>query len=204
MADRIIPEVADGAPIDGDLVAVIDESSPQNVAGGITYVVAIAALFDPTRAMAELNGLFTASDRQRPFHWEREGTVARTCIIEIAAEIGVVATAHYSHVGRRGQADARHAMLARIVRDAASDGIDHLIIETSDVATVGRDRVVLLRTFEQEGGVPFSYDWRSKSERLLWLADAIAGAAGEYVVGSDATWWKMLDDLGVVSLRPYP
>jgi hypothetical protein len=201
--DRVRPPVADGAPIEGDLVAVIDESSPQNAAGGITYVVAIAALFDPARALASLSGLFT-TDRRRPFHWEREGTIARTRIIEIAAEIGVVATAHYAHVGRRGQSNARQAMLADMVRDAAADGVDHLVIEASDAATVNRDRVTLLRTFEGTGGVPFRYDWRSKSERLLWFADAIAGAVGEHVVGKDATWWQMLDDLGVASLRSRP
>lgn len=153
--------------------------------------------------MAELSQLFT-TDRRRPFHWEREGTVARTRIIEIAAEIGVVATAYYSHVGRRGQAGARQAMLRRMVVDAASEGIDHLIIEASDTATVGRDRRVLLQTFEPAGGVPFTYDWRPNSERVLWLADAIAGAVGEYVVGKDTTWWDMINDLGIVSLRPHP
>jgi hypothetical protein len=52
--------------------------------------------------------------------------------------------------------------------------------------------------------VPFRYDWRSKSERVLWLADAIAGAAGEHLVGKDDTWWQLLHDLGVVSLRSHP
>jgi hypothetical protein len=95
-------------------------------------------------------------------------------------------------------------MLAEMVRDAAADGVDHLVIEASDAATVGRDRVTLLRTFEGTGGVPFRYDWRSKSERVLWLADAIAGAAGEHLVGKDDTWWQLLHDLGVVSLRSHP
>jgi hypothetical protein len=103
-------------------------------------VVAIAALFDPARALASLGAHFTA-DRRRRLHWEREGTIARTRIIEIAAEIGVVATAHYARVGRRGQSRARQEMLAEMVRDAAADGVDHLVIEASDAATVGRDRV---------------------------------------------------------------
>ena len=30
------------------------------------------------------------------------------------------------------------------------------------------------------------------------------GAVGEYVVGKDPTWWEMLDDLGIVALRPHP
>ncbi len=203
MTDRIIPSVADGAPIDGDLVAVIDESSPANTAGGITYVIAVAALFEPTRATAELSRLFTA-ERRRPFHWEREGAVARTRIIEIAAEVGVVASAHYAHVGRRGQAHARGSMLARMAVDIAADGVDHLIIEASDAATIGRDRRVLLDSFREAGGVPFAYDWRSKAEPLLWIADAIAGAVGEYVVGKDPIWCEMLGDQGIVSLRPHP
>lgn len=202
MSERI-PEIADGAPIIGNLVAVVDESSPQNTAGGITYVVAIAAVFEPTRAIADLSRLFVA-DRRRPFHWEREGTVARTRIIEIAAEAGVVASAHYSHVGRRGQAQARRSILARLAVDIAADGVDHLIIEASDAATIGRDRRVLLDSFRQAGGVPFTYDWRSKAEPLLWIADAIAGAVAEYVVGKDATWWEMLSARGIVTLRPHP
>jgi hypothetical protein len=43
-----------------------------------------------------------------------------------------------------------------------------------------------------------------KSERLLWPADAIAGAVGEYLVGKDPIWWEMLNDLGIVSLQPHP
>jgi hypothetical protein len=38
----------------------------------------------------------------------------------------------------------------------------------------------------------------------LWLADAIAGAAAEHLAGKDDTWWQLLQDLGVVSLRPHP
>lgn len=203
MSDRIIPTVADGEPIVGELVAVIDESSPANAAGGVTYVVAVAALFAPMRAQSQLGGLFNA-DRRRAFHWEREGSVARTRIIEIASEVGVVASAHYSHVGRRGQVQARRSMLARMAVDIANDDVDHLLIEASDAATIGRDRRVLLDTFREVGGVPFAYDWRSKAEPLLWIADAIAGAVGEYVVGKDASWYEMLSDRGIVSLRTHP
>ena len=62
---------------------------------------------------------------------------------------------------------------------------------------------MLLDSFRQAGGVPFTYDWRSKAEPLLWIADAIAGAVAEYVVGKDPTWWEMLSDLGIVALRPH-
>ena len=197
--DRVSPRVADGAPIEGDLVAVVDESSPHNEAGGVAYVVAIAAIFDPTQATLALDGLFPA-DRQRPFHWEREGRVARTRIIEIADEVGVSAAAFYSHVSRKGQVRARSGMLTRVASHVASQGVDYLIIEASDVATVRRDRHTLLETFHAAGGVPFTYDWRSKAERLLW----IAGADGEYVIGKDPTWYDLLAERGILTLMSHP
>lgn len=203
MPDRVSPQVADGAPIDGDLVAVVDESSPHNEAGGVAYVVAMAAMFDPMEATLALAGLFRA-ERQRPFHWEREGRVARTRIIEIADEVGVSAVAFYSHVSRKGQVRARSGMLTRVASHVASEGVDHLIIEASDVATVRRDRHTLLETFHAAGGVPFTYDWRSKAERLLWIADAIAGAVGEYVIGKDPTWYDLLAEREILTLIPHP
>jgi hypothetical protein len=42
-------------------------------------------------------------------------------------------------------------------------------------------------------------EWRNRSG-----CRAVAGAVGEHVVDQDLTWWTMLDDLGVVSLRAHP
>lgn len=203
MTDRIVPEVADGAPIHGDLVAAIDESSPQNRAGGVSYVVAVAAMFEPARARELLDGLFGA-ERRRPFHWEREGPVARQRIIDIAADVGVSATAYFSHVSRKGQVHTRTEMIDRIVREVSADGVDHLIIEASDAATIGRDRRAILHAFDGAGGAPFTYDWRSKSERLLWIADAVAGAAAEYVTDKDPRWAHGMIDGRVLTVVPHP
>jgi len=52
----------------------------------------------------------------------------------------------------------------------------------------------------EAGGVPFVYDWRSKAEPLLWIADAIAGAVGEHVSGKDDQWFARLDAAGVITL----
>jgi hypothetical protein len=203
VSDRIRPDVADGSPISGDLVAVVDESSPQNAAGGVSYVVAVAAMFEPAQASASLNGLFEA-DRRRPFHWEREGPIARNRIIEIASEIGVSATAFFSHVSRKGQKHTRTEIVDRIARLVAADGVEHLIIEASDEATIGRDRHAILKAFDGVGGAPFTYDWRSKSERLLWIADAVAGATAEFVTDRDSTWANRLLDAGVMTVVPHP
>ena len=52
----------------------------------------------------------------------------------------------------------------------------------------------------ESGGVPFHYEWRSKSEPLLWIADAIAGAVGEHVVGKDSSWFERLEEGKVLRL----
>jgi hypothetical protein len=63
---------------------------------------------------------------------------------------------------------------------AVTEGAGHVIIESGDAATDGRDKATLLDTHRNDGGVPFTYTWATKAEPLLWLADAIAGAVGEH------------------------
>jgi hypothetical protein len=58
-------EIADGSPINGDLLIVIDESSPSNNAGGVAYVVAAAAMFTVPDVLGGLDNCFRrpVSDR---------------------------------------------------------------------------------------------------------------------------------------------
>lgn len=48
--------------------------------------------------------------------------------------------------------------------------------------------------------VRWSYEWAGKSEPLLWIADAVAGAAMEHVVGRNSRWWAMLAASGRAQL----
>ncbi len=193
------PTVGDGQPILGDVVVVIDESSPGNGLGGIAYVVTAAALISPGEAAAALSGIF-GPHRVRPFHWTKAGIEVRSKIIDLIVDRGIVAMVHCSHVGRRGQMRARTGMIADLSGWAAAEGATHLIIESGDAATNGRDRAALLDHHREAGGVPFAYDWRSKAEPLLWIADAIAGAVGEHVSGKDDHWFARLDAAGVITL----
>jgi hypothetical protein len=54
------------------------------------------------------------------------------------------------------------------------------------------------------GGASFVYDWRSKNEQVLWLADAIAGAVGEYVTGQNTEWFARLDGADAIELISRP
>lgn len=203
MSDRIQPEVADGKPIVGEPVAVVDESSPANAAGGVAYVVSVSAVFSPTEARIALAELFPP-DRTRPFHWAKEGPRARERMIEIAGEIGVTSVAFFAHVGRSKQITVRSEILERAALHVAGEGVDHLIVEASDRRTVRRDQDTTLDTFHDRDGVPFDFDWRSKSEPLLWIADAIAGAVGEYLVDKERRWFDELVQRRVVSLLQHP
>ena len=81
----------------------------------------------------------------------------------------MVAHSRYQTVGRRGQRDAQQLLLAELSTQLHVEGVDHLIIESVDDVTNGRDKRTLLDQFEPGGGVPFVYDWRSKSERVFWV-----------------------------------
>lgn len=185
--------------IHDQLVVVIDESSPHHSAGGVAYVVAAAALLAPAGLADQLRAVIGV-DRSRAFHWTKEGPEARRSIIDLAIESGVVAQVICAHVGRRGQLAARRRMIAELSIWAEHEGATLLLIESGDAATDGRDKATLLDTHRESGGVPFHYEWRSKSEPLLWIADAIAGAVGEHVVGKDSSWFERLEEGKVLRL----
>lgn len=149
----------------GELIAVIDETVPE-VGAGVHYVLTTAVTLSPIDLDLSLAQLFSDTPgRKRPFHWHKEGPAARNRITEIIIEHGVVAHSRYQTVGRRGQRNARQLLLADLSTDLHLEGVDHLIIESVDDVTNGRDKRTLLDSFESSGGVPFAYDWRSKSER---------------------------------------
>jgi hypothetical protein len=194
--------LADGEPLVGELVAVIDETVPE-VGAGVHYVLTTAVMLSPITVEAALAALFMDTPgRLRPFHWHKEGPEARDRITEILVAHGVIAHSRYQTVGRRGQLAARQLLLAQLASDLHQEQVDHVVIETVDAVTNRRDKRTLLDHFEPIGGVPFAYDWRSKSERILWIADAINGALHDYMVRGDTTWLSRLQDGGVIAGEP--
>ena len=191
--------ISDGHPLIGEIIVVIDESSPPNTSGGVAYVVTAAAMLSLSMVEAGLSEFFQPS-RHRPFHWAREGPQARDRMLGLIADSGIVAVAEYAHVARKGQLAARRAMLGPVTGWARAQGATHVVIEASDDATMGRDRSIILDHHRGAGGASFAYDWRSKNERLLWVADAIAGAVGEYVTGQNTEWFAILERANAIEL----
>ena len=169
------------------------------MAGGVAYVVAAAALLSHADVAIELAGLFTA-ERKNPFHWSREGTEARNRMIHTIIGTAVVSIAHCKQVGRSGQMPARRTMIEMTSDWAHGEGATHLIIESGDHVTNSRDQSTLLDHHRDRGGVPFAYDWRTKQEPLLWVADALAGAVGEWVIGKSSACYDRLVDAGAITV----
>lgn len=196
MSDRPRPEVADGEPYAGDLVAVVDESA-HRAGSGLYYVVGAAVVLSPSAVTDDLKAL--VSTRTNPIHWSREGPAMREAVIEILCTSAVAAVAHWSSTGRRGQLGVRADLLARIVTWAHHEGVDHLVIESSDETINRRDRQTLARhPLGIEGVLGLRYDHRSKAEPLLWLADAVAGCVGDHLMGKGSPGYEKLVAAGVL------
>lgn len=163
---------ADGQPVIGELIAVIDETSPE-MGPGVYYVLTTAVMFNSVAITSALATVFDGTPaRTRAFHWHKEGPTAGQKLIDIIIGQGVVAHSRYQSLARNKQVHARQTLLVRLADDLHAEGIEHLIVESGDEVTNSRDRTPLLAHFEGRGGVPFRYDWRSKEERLLLIADA--------------------------------
>ena len=190
-------DLADGQPYHGQSVAVVDESA-RRAGAGIYYVICAVAILEPADT-ARL-ALEVVGERKRPFHFAKEGVQAIERMLSFIEATELLATVLWRSVARRDQVAARRDLLTELALRCAHDGIDHLIIESGDWTTNRRDQRVLLDAFSEVGPVPFRYDWRSKREPLLWVADAISGISSEFLL-NDRTWlYQRLHTKGQIEL----
>ena len=190
--------LSDGQPIQGDVLAVIDESSPP-AGAGVYYIVTAAVVFDWPTVQDRIIGVI--GERRSPFHYRGEGPEAIERMATLLEEVEVVASVLWRSVARRGQVAARRDLLAAQALRAADDGVTHLIIESGDASSDQRDRETLLDTFADRGGVPYRYDWRSKAEPFLWIADAICGVTAQHLVNGDSATFDRLNAAGIIEVR---
>lgn len=195
------PSPADGIGLPTGLLAVVDEAAA-DVGAGIHYLLASAVVIELGDIHQDL--LELVLNRKRGFHWHREGPQIRERMIDLIERHGVVAHVHVRATSRKRQVRARLDLLAGIAPLLAGEGVGHLVIESQGPRGDGRDRAVLLDTFRATGGVPFTYDWRTKAEPVLWLADAIGGACREHLIGHDSAYFDRLRQVGALPELIYP
>lgn len=122
-------------------------------------------------------------------------------MVDLIEGAGLRATCLWSSAGRRGQVAARKRLLHEHVRRCATGGVHHVSIEGGDNTSNQRDRSVILDAFRDEGGVPFRYDWRSKAEPLLWIADAVSGIVAAHLLGGRAEHYERLSNGGLIEVH---
>lgn len=195
------PIPADGEAVPPGLVAVIDEAAAE-VDGGVHYLIASAIILEHADITERLVAM--VASRTRGFHWLREGPAMRTRMFDLIEEHGVVAHVLVRATARRRQVQARAALLSAASSLLVDEGVDHLMIESQGSLEDGRDRSTILDTFGSRGGVPFSYDWRTNAEPLLWIADAVGGACREHLIGQRSEHFERLLTTGAISGLTYP
>ena len=186
-----------GGPIPAGVIAGIDETVISH-GGGVTYVLAGVVFANAQPARRAFQQL--TANRQRPFHWKKEGPTLRQEAVTLL-ETHVVATYLLARTaGRRGQVAARRKLLACLVAELTNDGVDHVIIESQGPALDGRDRNTILDSSRADSAGPaLTYEWRTKTEPLLWYPDALAGVAHEHLTNEQPHHFQQLQRTGVVT-----
>lgn len=127
----------------------------------------------------------------------------RMAMLDLIETHGIVAHVCLRATARRRQVETRGELLSGIARLLVDEGVDHLVIESQGPREDGRDRAILLDAFRDSGGIPFTYDWRTKAEPLLWVADAIGGACREHLIGQRSEAYERLLSMGALDALTY-
>ncbi len=166
---------------------IIDESAMMEPDDRFTYVVASAVVLSTSLDVAHaaaIEAVGFGTLRNRPFHWVDEGGDSRRAMLAAAeANAHVLVASVASKVGRRGQEHARQAGL-RLMLEFLADEVEigGLMIESRErsLSPTGQNKYDFSTLIDARHGrlllpgVPFR--WVEKTEPLVWLADALAGA----------------------------
>lgn len=189
--------LADGHPYHGQTVAVMDESAPA-AGSGVYYILSAVVICDPAIVAGAVRKV--VGERRRPFHYAKEGQETVERMLSLIEDEALMATCLWCSAGRRGQIAAREVLLRDHAQRCEEVGVDHLVIESGDDTTNLRDQAALLDTFREDSEVPFRYDWRSKAEPLLWIADAASGIAAGHLLGRRTDYYQRLEAAGLIEV----
>lgn len=176
----------DGPAAPAQLLAFGDESMRRIDAHTVCYFMAAAVLpethcDDVREAVRPL-----ARRSARRIHWRDEEESAKAQIITTIVTLGVESMVVVgAMIDERKQERARAQVLKRLLYELDARQVTHLTLESRhaerdrhDIRTIGRFRNA--RLLSRRLGVSHS---EAIQEPLLWLADAVAGAAGDQRCG---------------------
>ncbi|MCP4307815.1 MAG: hypothetical protein GY788_23660 [bacterium] len=185
------------------MLALIDESVVEDQRG-FHYVIACALVLDATgpddTACLYLRERLThvLAERKRPFRWKDEGIVKKGQVVDLIVESELFAVAAISHPGERyHQRRNRAECLTVVCQQLAVEGVSSIIVESR--SDQDQDDVRAIRLAQKDGRLPANFpdlQFRDKTESLLWLPDAVAGAVREAETRTNESWMHRLVEGG--------
>lgn len=180
--------------------AFLDESTP-NDRSGIYYVTAAVVVVADPQAVRELAlSVVENKTTHKYFRWSTDKRPGpRQRMLDVLSESGAAVFAAVAHpVKPTRQTHARAQTLVEIATQLAHEHINTLVIESGDTHQDQRDRQTLVDLQHQNPALAIpTYRFATKTEPLLWLADAAAGIVSSAVTGKDASWLNQLDARGL-------
>lgn len=189
------PEVSPGPP--AQLLAFVDESMRQVDSATMCYFMAAAVL--PEKDCEAVRETLRPLARRAPkrIHWHDEEDDAKELIVKtilaVRVESVVVVCAMIDH---RKQERARQQVLKHLLYELDRRAVSHALLESRfperdrfDLKSIGgfRNGGYLTRRLVVAHGKPLQ-------EPLLWVPDAVAGAAGDHRCGAPLCY-EILGDL---------
>jgi hypothetical protein len=170
------------------VIAFVDESVRH---GGVGTYVLGCVLIPPDKC----DELRTELARRPPFHFSNSDTQHRTAMLEWIGATGV-ATSGYALRGLfvvGGEEEARKLCVARLLQDLLDWDVHDLVMESRRERQNTFDAIAIeAARYAGNAPDPLAYGWRPKAERLLSMADAIAGAVR--ITAHD----RALDEMGTL------
>lgn len=204
------PEETESGPMDdlafpSSLVAFVDESMRRVDGQTKCYYMAAAVLpYDLCPVIRDvLRPLARRSVRR--VHWRDEEEAAKELIVHTIVAAGVESIVVVGDmIEHRKEERARHQVLKNLLYQLDQRHVSHALLESrfperdrADITSVGRFRNG--RYLSARLGVAHG---QPLQEPLLWLPDAVAGAAGDHRCGLNRTYELMVDLVTHTDLGP--
>lgn len=173
-------------------VAFVDESKRSNNELQLYILTAFIAIDDAT----EIEEYRTSLRAHLPpeaekFHWYGSVDAARTAVIDTVSQLEVLFCVVARNMSEgEGDERARKKCLERLAVELESFDVFEAQLESRQSALDHRDRSHLerLRRNKAPGSLLRIGHTEGRSEPLLWVADVVAGAFGDYAMYNERRW----------------
>lgn len=194
-------------------VAFIDESHRQLTDARYGTLLAAVVINEADEAAVTARARSRLQSGQRRYHWRDEGNRSRRGFVDAFTKqddtrLGIVIASTIVERANRVE-QGRVFNLWRLLAELNGRGVDRLVIESRQAWNDRNDRREIERA-RHAGVCPADLVYshlRPPDDPVLWVADAVAGAASAHLFGDSDRWWAHWTsashvDVAVLDHRP--